>query len=65
VTLPANQLLQLALQLPLADREQMADQLYLSLQVQLEVKAADRPSRQQGGFFGLDGSGPSTDSRAD
>lgn len=40
MTIPANQILQQALQLPLADRELMADQLYLSLQVSTEVKAA-------------------------
>ena len=40
MTIPANQILQQALQLPLADREQMADQLYLSLQVSAEVKTA-------------------------
>ncbi len=40
MTIPANQLLQQALQLPLADREQIADQLYRSLQVQSEVTTA-------------------------
>ena len=36
----ANQLLQQALQLPVTDREQMAEQLYLSLHLTEEVKAA-------------------------
>ena len=40
MTIPGNQLLQQALQLPLADREYIADQLYLSLQVSVEVKTA-------------------------
>ncbi len=40
MTIPVNQILQQALQLPLADREQMADQLYLSLQVSVKVNEA-------------------------
>ncbi len=40
MTILANQILLQALQLPLADREQMANQLYLSLQLSTEVQEA-------------------------
>ena len=40
MTILANQLLQQALQLPIADREQIADQLYLSLHSPEEIESA-------------------------